>query len=102
MAEPRRVLSGPRGHRRLPHPQVGEGARLPAAQGALVLHPEPHLRPVRVREPRSVGAVVAKPRQRALGVRRPRLCAAATRASTTTESTTPTGASTSTATELYR
>ena len=66
VAQPRRVLPGPGGHRRVPAAQVGARARLPAAQGALVLHRRPHLGALRVRVARQRRAVVAQPRQRAL------------------------------------
>ncbi|CAA9515322.1 MAG: COGs COG3558, partial [uncultured Solirubrobacterales bacterium] len=73
LAQPRRVLRGPRGDRRLPPKQVGARARLPAPQGTLGLRRQSHLGALRVRVARPRRAVVALVRQRALGVRRARL-----------------------------
>ena len=53
-------------------PQVGARARLPAEEGALELHRQPHLGALRLRVPRRLGPLVARARQRAVGVRRAR------------------------------
>ncbi len=72
LAEPRPVPDRPGRDRRLPHPQMGQGAGLPADQGAVGLHRRPHRRPLRLRAARRLGPVVALLRQRELALRRKR------------------------------
>src|SRR5829696_2501606 len=62
VAQPRRVLRGARGDRRVPEAQVGARAGLPAREEPVVLHAEPDRGQVRVREPGRERPVVAFPR----------------------------------------
>ena len=58
--------------RRVPDPQVEPRTRLPADQGTLGRHGQPHRRAIRLRVPRRLRALVSLLRQRELGVRRRR------------------------------
>ena len=73
VAEPRRAPRGSRAGRRVPAPQVGPRAGVPAAQEPVGLRGQPHRRAVPVRVAGRRRAVVAVLRQRAVGVRRPRV-----------------------------
>lgn len=72
LAQPGPVPAGAGGDRGVPDAQVGARARVPAAQGALLLQRRPHRRAVLVRVARRRGPVVAHLRPRGLDLRRRR------------------------------